>query len=277
MFALFRDPGVNRPTSGATHLCSKLFSKIAAVICLAIAAVAISPHQASADTVSFTAPGTSNFTVPPGVTSIKVVVVGGGGGGANGHQGGGGSGFVNSGTLTVSPSQILTVTVGAGGSGAQTQNGNNIVGLTAGGSSSFGSISAQGGRVVTGINQTGNNGGSGGGGACNLGPIGGAGGTNGSNGGACTYLGGTGQGSFSTHFSLISEATLSAGNGGAGGISSHAGGGGGGGVLVNGSGPSGQNGIESYSAKGGSGYGAGGGAGDLTVQIVLQVAMEQVD
>lgn len=212
--------------------------------------------------VTYTSSGT--FTVPAGVNSVRVLCVGGGGGGCSGHQGGGGSGYVNTGTISVSPGQNISITVGSGGLGAQAVvSTNTVIGITPGGSSSFGgSVTANGGLVVTGVNQTGNNGGSGGGGACNSGPVGGSGGTNGTNGGSCTYTGGTGQGaSFSSGFNLFSANTISGGSGGAGGTGSHAGGGGGGGVLINGSGPSAQDGTQSFSGKGGSGYGAGGGAG----------------
>lgn len=210
----------------------------------------------------FTSSGT--FTVPGGVTSVRVLCVGGGGGGGSGHQGGGGSGYVSTGTVAVTPGQNFTVTVGQGGTGAQrVVSTNNLVGITPGGASSFGSaVTANGGLVVTGVNQTGNNGGSGGGGSCNSGNSGGVGGTNGSSGGNCTYSGGSGQGAaFSSGFGLFTANTISAGPGGAGGGPTHAGGGGGGGVLINGNGPTAQSGPQSYSAQGGEGYGGGGGAG----------------
>ena len=210
---------------------------------------------------TFASSGT--FTVPSGVTSVKALVVGGGGGGANGHQGGGGSGYVQTGTYPVTPGQSIAITVGTGGTGAITQNANNnIVGLTPGTASSFGSfLTANGGLVVSGVNQTGNDGGSGGGGACNSGPIGGDGGTGGASGTGCTYSGGNGQGSYAAAIAVFTTNPITAGAGGVGGQSTHAGGGGGGGILINGAGPSGANGVQSWSGMGGQGYGAGGGAG----------------
>ena len=143
-----------------------------------------------------------------------------------------------------------------------------IVGNTNGGTSSFGALlSAAGGFTQTAINGPGGAGGSGGGGSCNSGPLGGAGGTNGSVGGACTYLGGAGQGSFAPLFLPLVRSVFTAGAGGAGGTGSHAGGAGAGGVLVGGAGPSAQNGAAAYSGKGGTGYGAGGGGGGLDFAV----------
>jgi hypothetical protein len=219
----------------------------------------------SVNTISFlTYTSSGTFTVPGGVTSVRVLCVGGGGGGGSGHQGGGGSGYVATGTYSVTPGQNIAITVGQGGTGAQqVVSTNTLIGLTPGGSSSFGGLlTANGGLVVTGVNQTGNNGGCGGGGSCNSGSPGGNGGTNGGNGGSCSYTGGSGQGgSFSSGFGTFTANTISAGSGGAGGTGSHAGGGGGGGVLINGAGPTAAGGPQSFSADGGVGYGAGGGAG----------------
>lgn len=210
----------------------------------------------------FSSSGT--FTVPPGVTSVRVLAIGGGGGGANGHQGGGGSGYVSTGTFAVSPGQNIAVTVGQGGDGADQRNDNNIVGLTSGTSSSFGAfLTANGGGVTSGVNQPGGSGGSGGGGSCNGGSPGGNGGTNGNSGGSCSYSGGSGQGgSFSSFFGSLTRNTVSAGPGGSGGNMTHSGGGGGGGIRINGSGPSaGDGNAGGSSGQGGEGYGAGGGGG----------------
>ena len=90
---------------------------------------------------TFTAPG--SFTVPSGVTGIDYLIVGGGGGGGRGSSrtgGGGSGGEVITGSLTVSPGQVLPVTIGAGGWGGT---------LTSpagdGQASSFNAITAQGG------------------------------------------------------------------------------------------------------------------------------------
>ena len=208
------------------------------------------------------------FEVPTGVTSVNVLAIGGGGGGANGHQGGGGAGFLNTGTFAVTPGENIEITIGLGGSGAITQNNNSIVGLTPGTESIFGTfLTAAGGLVVTGVNQTGNNGSSGGGGAWNGGASWGtpgcAGGSGGSNGESCVFSGGTGQGDYSALLSLFMDNTLSAGAGGAGGTGPGIWnpGGGGGGILINGTGPTAGAGASAFSALGGLGYGAGGGAG----------------
>lgn len=133
---------------------------------------------ANAGLITYTNADASDlFTVPYGVTEIRVLAIGGGGGGANGHQGGGGAGFLSTGIFSVNALDSFEINVGSGGLGAQ--NGSNtIVGLTAGGTSSFGDLlDALGGGVVTGINQGGHNGSSGGGAACNAGSLGGKGGT----------------------------------------------------------------------------------------------------
>ncbi|NNM64601.1 MAG: hypothetical protein HKL99_08305, partial [Burkholderiales bacterium] len=68
-------------------------------------------------TVSFANPGPALWTVPAGVTSIRIVATGGAGGGDNdqyGH-GEGGNGAVVTTTLTVAPGQVLNLVVGGGG------------------------------------------------------------------------------------------------------------------------------------------------------------------
>ncbi len=71
----------------------------------------------------FTTGGT--FTVPPGVTSVKVVVIGaaGGGAGATGRGGDGGSGMAWVNNLT--PGSNITVSVGVGGDNTTPTNGTN--------------------------------------------------------------------------------------------------------------------------------------------------------
>ncbi len=81
---------------------------------------------------SFTTPGTTTWTVPAGVNSIRAQVFGAGGGGAGGSTGscgqfcagggGGGGGYVDV-TLTVTPGQTYSVLVGTGGNGGA---GNNV-------------------------------------------------------------------------------------------------------------------------------------------------------
>ncbi len=96
----------------------------------------------SAQTTTFTATGT--YTVPAGVTAIKVETWGGGGGGAtrstnnaNRYGGGGGGGAYASSTITVTAGTGYNVVVGGGGTagngGTSSVFGSNVV-VAAGGS-----------------------------------------------------------------------------------------------------------------------------------------------
>ncbi|HOZ92847.1 MAG TPA: hypothetical protein PK242_02110, partial [Ottowia sp.] len=86
----------------------------------AVAALAL-PLAAQAATQTFTTPGSHSWTVPPGVTHIRVQALGGGGGGGDGvandgqSASGGPGGLVTSGNLSVTPGQTLTIVVGGGG------------------------------------------------------------------------------------------------------------------------------------------------------------------
>ena len=91
----------------------------------------------------FTSSGT--FTIPSGITKVKVTVVGGGGGGGgsdgniNGSGGGGGGAAIEI-ISGLTPGGTVSVTVGAGGTGVSNGAGNT------GGTSSFGAYcSATGG------------------------------------------------------------------------------------------------------------------------------------
>lgn len=109
----------------------------------------------------FTTSGT--WTVPEGVTSVKVLVVAGGGGGGSRQGGGGGAGGVlYDDDYAVTPEDEITVTVGAGGDGG-TSGGRGADG----GNSAFGTLTAIGGGGGGGrtTNSAGASGGSGGGGA----------------------------------------------------------------------------------------------------------------
>lgn len=106
-----------------------------------------STSQSGANSRLFTSSGT--FTVPDGVTSVKVTVFGGGGGGATSGFGGpntasGGFGGVAVGFYTVTPLAVISATVGVGGVGVYSTSASALGGN--GGASSFGSlISASGG------------------------------------------------------------------------------------------------------------------------------------
>jgi hypothetical protein len=93
--------------------------------------------------VKFETPGTYNWKVPPGITTIWIEVWGGGGqgggiGGKANYSSGGGGGSYGYGRFTVVPGTLYVVTVGAGG--------NITINSGSGGSSSVGTlISANGG------------------------------------------------------------------------------------------------------------------------------------
>lgn len=222
----------------------------------------------------FTSSG--DFTVPPGVSRVRVLVVGGGHGGGSGIAGGGGSGFVRVGEFDVENGQNIPINVGLGGTGSVSKHmrrnnyGLCIQNSRAGGTSSFGDYLIADGGVPRndgcGQRWSGGSGGSGGGAGCEGSCTSGNGGSDGSDGFNGTtpndeaFAPGRGQGSFSaTLRSLFRYNQLTPGEGGQGFASSNsgAGGGGAGGVLLNNKGPTvsyGQNG-----AAGGRGYGAGGG------------------
>lgn len=98
--------------------------------------------------------GSGTFTVPADVTNLYVSVCGAGGGGGGGSDygsGGGGSGgwYVEQ-QLSVTPGQVLSYSVGAGGTGSGSG--------TAGGNTTFGSLTCTGGaggtRDARGVNGT---------------------------------------------------------------------------------------------------------------------------
>lgn len=64
----------------------------------------------------FTTPGTHNFVVPSGVTSVSAVCVGGGEGGGS-QVGGTGGNIRYKNNISVTPGETLTVVVGVGGAG----------------------------------------------------------------------------------------------------------------------------------------------------------------
>jgi hypothetical protein len=226
-------------------------------------------------TCTYTGAGQDAFTVPAGVTSLKVTAVGaagGGGGLALGAPGPGAS--VQDSAVPVSASQVLTVVVGGtGGAGA---NGVGGVGGTPGGGG------AAGGSVQPGSSSW--DGGGGGGYSGLLDPgqsplvIAGGGGGSGGEG----YSGGSGD--IGQGGGVGADQTLGAGggggtstSGGAGGVGNGAEGGpgtmgafeqggqgGGGGVYLgnlNSSGGGGGGGYYGGGGGGGSGEAAGGGGG----------------
>jgi hypothetical protein len=193
------------------------------------------------------------YTVPAGVTSIKVKIWGGGGGGGNlggwtyGFPGGGGGYTI--GKLAVTPGQNLTVMVGAGGTNGSIANTNPNYGGGAR-SCNTGSDCRYGGQGggrsairISGVDYL-TAGGGGGGGASRV--------TNGQQGGAGGGLiGNTGS-------------SYTSGGGGRGGTASA---GGAGGVAANANGSAGSQyaggnpASNAYGGSGGGGYYGGGGGG----------------
>ena len=179
--------------------------------------------------------GTSTFQAPTRLASpnVEVLVVGGGGGGASTlGGGGGGGGVVSNSNYATTPGQIISLRVGSGG-------GN----LANGSSSTFGTITANGGSAGL-PGNCGNGGLAGSGGfSIGLGVPGGLGGGGGA--GAGANGGNSTTGNFSGN----------AGSGGSGVISTITGaaafyGGGGGG------------GTTGYNGPHGTGYGGAGGGGN---------------
>ena len=234
-----------------------------AIICVAI----VDGKSYSQTTVSFNYTGSVQiWTVPPCVTSISVIMAGADGGGTSG-----GNGAVISGTLAVTPGQVLNIYVG----GTGTCNTNNGGGWNGGGTGKAANSSANGScggggatdiriggtvlanRVMVAAGGGGMGGGTqdaaGGGGGCASGATGvnsfGGGGTGGTqtSGGAGGTPWGSGQ----------NGAPGSLGNGGAGATdncyNNSPGGGGGGGYFGGGSG-----GADCFSS---APYGGGGGGG----------------
>jgi hypothetical protein len=210
--------------------------------------------------------GTTTFTVPSGITNLKVLALGAGAGGGSGTAtdagGGGGAGEIrNTSTFSVQGGDILTIVVGSGGASNQ-RGGNSTVtngrtGQSVRGNAGFaggagnGGIGGTGG-IAIGINgvtyygAVGNNQGVGGGGSGTLGS-----GTTPSG----TQGGAAGLGSILA----VGTSTYYLGAGGAaGGITA------GTPDTVNGGGTggaSGQNGSNGLPNTGGGGGGAGIGAG----------------
>jgi len=210
----------------------------------------------SYNVLSFSSVGTCQWTIPDGITSIKLLIVaGGGGGGGDAAGGGGGGGVYESTSVNVTPNTIVSVLVGDGGVGGQCSTGNssscttgnspvgiaNYIAPGTGNPSSFSTTSVGGGGAGGIYNSNpGGNGGSGGGGAYSGGSGGNAtatgSGFHGSNGGAGNGSGGGGGGGAGTSQTGGVGTSSNGGSGGNGWVSSitgsplyYGGGGGGGG------------------------------------------------
>ena len=211
----------------------------------------------------FTSSGT--FTVPSGITSLKVVALGGGGGGGhnsativtqNSGGGGGGGGMCIS-SLSVTAGESLTVTVGSGGSAGGGNGGNSQVlrssSLLIGGGGGSGGAqgSNSGGSGGTGTNPSGS------GADASVQLDGGAGGSGGIGFVFSAAIGGGGGGGAAGANGSFGGADGGAGGSGNAGASSSVGGGGGGGGTKNGSGQNDPNG----------GGGGGGGFKNRNVEV----------
>ena len=153
---------------------------------------------------AFTTTGSGQtFTIPAGVTALKVTAVGGGGSGAGGGGGAGGAAIAYLTSLT--PGNTLTVTVGTAG-------GTSSV---ASGTQSISTITATGGSSTSNFN--GASGGSGSGGSLNFGGGGGGGSTSiFGGGGGNSIFGGGGYGRGSGGTASGGNATAYGGGGGGG-------------------------------------------------------------
>ncbi len=187
----------------------------ASASCMANATISGSSTLSGSYTIEkYVGVGSTNWTVPTGVTSAEILLVGGGGGGGMDMGGGGGAGSVSSDASYSLTAGTKTITVGAGGLGAPAawtngqQGGHQFtIPATKGGNTSFDGQIAEGGgfggssyyNYTPGI--AGGNGGSGGG-ASGYNPNAGTfyggtasgigGGNNGGNSTAAYYSGGGG-------------------------------------------------------------------------------------
>lgn len=206
----------------------------------------------------FTYNGNGLFTVPAGVSCVRIQAWGGGGGGGfqdtgggggtDGGGGGGGGGY-REGILAVSSSDNITITVGIGGAGAATTNTNGAAGGSSIVTHSSGTITAGGGSGGFGTTTTGGSGGTG----SFSGTIYGQVANNGGSGGAADNNEGGGGGG--------AGGTISVGGNGTDGSTcdcAPAGGAGGGG----GAGDGGSGGNDGAGSDGALIGGGGGGAGD---------------
>jgi len=167
--------------------------------------------------------GTANtWTIPAGVTKVRVTIVGGGGGGAGGNGGGGGGGGTAIKILTgLTPGNTLTYTVGSGGP----SNGSGGTSSVASGTQVITTVSATGGA---GGGSVGGDGGAGASGDLNFNGDGGTAGVNDVN--DSVRMGGAGGGSF---FGGGAKGSVNAGSGPNG--TAYGGGGGGGSGIPGGS------------------------------------------
>ncbi len=157
-----------------------------------------------------------NWTVPTGVTKIRVSTIGGGGAGGcrtgshyYGGDGGGGAGFA-SGEFNVTGGEVLDIIVGRGGKGAYPSTGQG----NAGTATSVAAASGSGGAAFLSVSSVGGGGGSwsGNGGAQGTGAVSGTA----LSGNSITYDGGVGGNGSGQAFGFGPEGYCSAGGGASG-------------------------------------------------------------
>ena len=215
-------------------------------------AYVIGGADCSLSATSYSTPGSTNYVVPQGITSLVIKSWGaGGGGGGNGGAGaggvGGGGGYVSS-TLSVTPGETLSVRVGGGGGAGGSNTGSlGAVGGGGGGGGYSGIFRSSTPLAIAA-------GGGGGGGSRPQSGLGGAGGPGGcdTSGTACDGTGG---------FSTASGSGATASSGGAQGTGTCSGVAGS--SLTGGRGGA-RNGVQSCTSTGdGSGGTNGGGNGGI--------------
>ncbi len=251
-----------------------LFALIGATaLIVAAMSIASSPVHASVESQTFDVPGTYDFVVPVGVTSLTVDAYGASGGSGDGNPAvAGGLGGRTTATIAVTPGETLKVVVGGAGqswAGSETalggSNGGGDAGYTfAGGGGGASDVRQGGSGLANRVVVAGGGGGGGGGGHCDGFGTGGDGGgddpTEGdaphdSTGGAPGSASSGGEGGDGALGLTSNGSDGTAGAGGVGGlVLEEEGGGGGGGGWYGGGG-------------GGVGYagGAGGGGGSAYV------------
>lgn len=236
-----------------------------------------SPVHAAPGITTLDTPGTYTCTVAAGVTSLTFTALGGGGGAGDDPVTAGGAGATVSGTLTVSPGDVLTIRVASGGESILTSNGGGggggattiTVGSTVeviaggGGGGASGTAGYNGAAAGTSagggtVSPAGGNGGTGGLGVSGGGggdgddwSAGGAGGTAGTFGQGGGAAGGTGGASGGAGANL----NPNGGGGGGGGYGGGGGGSSGGGAAGGSLGPAGST---FYAGSNGGTTGTGG-------------------
>ena len=243
--------------------------------------------------VSYSSPGTYNWTCPANIYNVSIVMVGAGGSGGTkssstnsfgGGGGGGGLGYVNS--VSVTPGNIYPIVVGAGGA---VRSGFGLSGF-AGGSTTitingvvYAATGGSGGLSGDVLNSDPGNPSGGAGGAynsnCTTGGVGGIGGTgvisltgrSGGGGGAGGYSGNGGAGGYYESATVFYSAENGIGGAGGGGgyAANNSIGGNGGGVVLYGESTNGIGGGVGIIGSNGSSYSTffaagGGGAGGIS-------------